>query len=216
MPNVAGDAQRSRSPKAALRYRLLAQRKSLPPSTRQAAAAAIHVTLLSLVRRVRPSTIAGYVPVGAEPGGPELPSVLATTAPVLLPVLLPDGDLDWAPYDGSLTAGPRGLLEPPGPRLGVDAVQTAGLVVVPALAVDRSGMRLGRGGGSYDRVLDRLATDVLTVALLNDGELLDAVPTEPHDRPVRAVITPSGGLALSPGTEWTNDLGWRTIGTRRL
>ena len=203
MPDFAGGARRPPSPKTALRDRLLAQRKSLTPSARQAAAAAIHVTLLSLVRRMRPSTIAAYVPVGTEPGGPDLPSVLAATARVLLPVLLPDGELDWAAYDGSLAASPRGLLEPPGPRLGVDAVRNATLVVVPALAVDRSGMRLGRGGGSYDRVLARLAPGVLTVALLNDGELLDAVPAEKHDQPVRAVITPGGGLALSPGGEWT-------------
>ena len=204
MPDFAGGAETSRSPKTPLRNRLLAQRKSLPPSTCRAAATAVHATLLSLVRRVRPSTIAAYVPIGREPGGPDLPSVLAATAQVLLPVLLPDGDLDWAAYEGPLVAGPRGLLQPPGRRLGVDAVRKATLVVVPALAVDRSGMRLGRGGGSYDRVLARLGADVLTVALLNDGELLDAVPAEAHDRPVRAVITPTGGLRLSPSTEWTN------------
>jgi 5-formyltetrahydrofolate cyclo-ligase len=204
MPDFPVGAQIPRSPKVALRNRLLAQRKTLTPSARQAAAAAVHATLLSVVRRVRPSTIAAYVPVGAEPGGPDLPSVLAATAQLLLlPVLLPDGDLDWVVYEGPLDAGPRGLLEPPGPRLGVDAVRSAALVIVPALAVDRSGMRLGRGGGSYDRVLARLADDVLTIALLNDGEMLDAVPAEPHDRPVRAVITPTGGLTLSPGAEWT-------------
>jgi 5-formyltetrahydrofolate cyclo-ligase len=203
MPDFAGDAQRPRSPKAALRNRLLAQRKSLTPSARQAAATAVHATLLSLVRRLRPPTIAGYVPVGTEPGGPDLPFVLAPEARLLLPVLLADGDLDWAVYDGSLAAGPRGLLQPTGPRLGTDAIRDAALVVVPALAVDRSGMRLGRGGGSYDRAIARLPTGVLTVALLNDAELLDAVPAEPHDRPVRAVITPSGGLTLSPDPEWT-------------
>ena len=85
-------------------------------------------------------------------------------------------------------AGPRGLLQPPGPRLGVDAIRNATLVVVPALAVDRSGRRLGRGGGSYDRVLARLSAGVLTVALLNDEELLDAVPAEAHDRPVGAAL----------------------------
>ena len=203
MPDLAGGAQIPRSPKVALRDRLLAQRRSLTPSARHTAAVAVHATLLSLVRRIRPPTVAAYVPVGAEPGGGDLPVVLASTGRLLLPVLLPDGDLDWAAYDGSLTAGPRGLLEPPGPRLGGDAVRDATLVVVPALAVDRSGMRLGRGGGSYDRVLARLPTDALTVALLNDGELLDAVPAEAHDRPVWAAITPSGGLTLSPGAEWT-------------
>jgi 5-formyltetrahydrofolate cyclo-ligase len=203
MPDLAGRKEIPRSPKTSLRDRLLAQRKTLSPSARQAAAVAVHTTLLSLVRRVRPSTIAAYAPIGGEPGGSDLPSVLAAIAEVLLPVVLPDGDLDWAAYRGSLVTGPRGLLQPPGPRLGVEAVRHATLVVVPALAVDRSGMRLGRGGGSYDRVLARLAADVLTVALLNDGELLDAVPAEEHDRPVWAVITPGGGLTLSAGTEWT-------------
>jgi 5-formyltetrahydrofolate cyclo-ligase len=203
MPDFAAQAERSRSPKAALRDRLLAQRMSLTPSARRADATAVHATLLSLVRRVRPSTIAAYVPVGTEPGGPDLPALLASAARLLLPVLLADNDVDWAAYDGSWAADARGLLRPTGPRLGVDAVREATLVVVPALAVDRSGMRLGRGGGSYDRVLARLPAGVLTVALLNDGELLDAVPTEAHDRPVRAAITPSGGLTLSPGTGWT-------------
>jgi 5-formyltetrahydrofolate cyclo-ligase len=203
MPDFADGAHDCRRAKAALRDRLLAQRKSMSPLARNAATAAVHATLLSLVRRIRPSTIAAYVPVGAEPGGPDLPAVLAAEARLLLPVLRADGDLDWAAYDGALLDGPRGLLQPPGPRLGVDAVRDATLIVVPALAVDRSGVRLGRGGGSYDRVLARLSAGVLSVALLNDGELLDAVPAEAHDRPVGAAITPSGGLALSPGAEWT-------------
>jgi 5-formyltetrahydrofolate cyclo-ligase len=203
MPDFADAAHELRRAKAALRDRLLAQRRLVPPPARHAAAAAVHVSLLSLMGRVRPSTVAAYVPVGAEPGGPDLPAVLAAAARLLLPVLRPDGDLDWARYDGTLVAGPRGLLHPPGSRLGVDAVRDAALVIVPAVAVDRSGMRLGRGGGSYDRVLARLPAGVLTVALLNDGELLDAVPAEAHDRRVGAAITPSGGLALSPGAEWT-------------
>ena len=201
MPDFADSARDPGRAKAALRNRLLAQRRSLSPPARQAAAAAVHAALLSLVRRVRPSMVAAYVPVGAEPGGPDLPAVLSAAVPVLLPVLRPDSDLDWAGYDGTLVAGPRGLLQPPGRRLGVDAVRDATLVVVPALAVDRAGMRLGRGGGSYDRVLVRLPAGVLTVALLNDGELLDAVPAEAHDRPVAAVITPSGGLTLRPAGE---------------
>jgi 5-formyltetrahydrofolate cyclo-ligase len=114
-------------------------------------------------------------------------------AKVLLPALLPGGDLDWVTYEGTLQPGPRGLLEPAGPRLGVDAVRTAQLVIVPALAVDRSGLRLGRGGGSYDRALSRLS-DQVTVALLYDDELIDSVPAEPHDRRVRAAITPAAGL----------------------
>ena len=111
---------------------------------------------------------------------------------------LPDGDLDWAAYDGTLAPGPLGVLEPAGPRLGPNAVAACDLVLVPALLVDRAGRRLGRGGGCYDRALAR-ATG-LTVALLHDGEWVEHVPTEPHDIPVQAVVTPSTGLVrLSAG-----------------
>jgi 5-formyltetrahydrofolate cyclo-ligase len=198
MSDLTGDAEKSRAAKIALRGRLLTQRRSLTPSERASAATALQDQMLALVRREGPSTIAAYVPVGAEPGGPALPSVLATVARVLLPVLLPSGELDWAEYAGSLVAGPRGLLEPPGPRCGVDAVRSADLILVPALAVDRRGMRIGRGGGSYDRALERAGATPLIVALLHDGELLPSVPVEPHDRPVHGVLTPAGFVRLAP------------------
>src|SRR5262249_54804705 len=72
---------------------------------------------------------------------------------VLLPVLRPDMDLDWASYEGpdSLRAGPRGLTEPAEPPRGIAAVSRADLVIVPALAVDRRGVRLRRGGGRHAR-----------------------------------------------------------------
>ena len=76
--------------------------------------------------------------------------------------------------------------------LGVQTVAEADLVLVPALAVGADGTRLGRGGGSYDRALARVPAGVPVVALLYDGELLPAVPSEPHDRRVTAVVTPSG------------------------
>jgi 5-formyltetrahydrofolate cyclo-ligase len=197
MPDFARDAEGRRAAKIALRDRLLAVRRSMTASDRQSASASLQATLLALVRAQQPSTIAAYVPVGSEPGGSDLPSVLASAGRLLLPVLLDSGDLDWAAYEESLSTGPRGLRQPTGERLGADAVREASLVIVPAVAVDRSGVRLGRGGGSYDRVLARLDRVTLTVALLYDGELVDSVPAEPHDRTVQAVITPSGGLSPS-------------------
>jgi 5-formyltetrahydrofolate cyclo-ligase len=74
------------------------------------------------------------------------------------------------------------------------------VLFVPALAVDRRGNRLGRGGGSYDRALSRVPRRALVVALLYDGELVDELPTEPHDRPVNAVVTPGGGLVRITGS----------------
>ncbi len=109
---------------------------------------------------------------------------------VVLPLTLPDRDLDWRSADDP-GAGP----------LGLGAIAGASVVVVPALAVDRGGSRLGQGGGSYDRALARCRPDTLVVALVHDDEVLDtgAVPVGPHDMGVDAVVTPSAGWArLSP------------------
>jgi 5-formyltetrahydrofolate cyclo-ligase len=176
---------------------MLTDRRALSSEERHDRASQLQDQVLSLVRRERPATVAAYVPVGPEPGGPDLPRVLAAAgARVLLPVLLPDNDLDWAVYTGDLTPGRLGLSEPAGPRLGVDGLRSADLILVPALAVDRSGRRMGRGGGSYDRALIRAAAPV--IALLHDNELISEVPAEPHDRPVHGVITPTGGYVTLP------------------
>ena len=89
--------------------------------------------------------------------------------------------------------GRFGLLEPAGPRLGPGALAAADVVVVPALAVDRRGARLGRGRGYYDRALAHARPGAVLVAVVFDDELVDALPAEPHDRRVSAVVTPSGG-----------------------
>lgn len=142
-------------------------------------------------------TVAAYVSVGSEPGTRVLLDALrARGVRVLLPVLLADNDLDWAPYEGAgrLVRAGRGLLEPDGGRLGPEAVLEADVVLLPGLAADGRGMRLGRGGGSYDRVLARLAAagaHPALVVLLYDDEVVAQVPEEPHDHPVDVVVTPA-------------------------
>ncbi|MFR9777078.1 5-formyltetrahydrofolate cyclo-ligase [Micromonospora sp. MS34] len=200
MPEFSDEADVLQKAKRDLRIARLVHRRSLTAPQRAEAAARIQAELVSLVRRLGPARMTAYVPVASEPGGADLPDVLraalAPEAELLLPVLRDDLDLDWAGYPGagSLRAAGRGLREPVGPLLGPAAVAGAGLVVVPALAVDRRGFRLGRGGGSYDRALARVPATTLTVALLHDGEFLGTVPGEAHDLPVHAVITPAGGL----------------------
>ncbi|GAA2270561.1 MULTISPECIES: 5-formyltetrahydrofolate cyclo-ligase [Kitasatospora] len=188
--------------KAELRSRLLADRRALSPEWRETAAAALSEHAVELAGPGQ--TVAAYVSVGTEPGTrPLLDALRGRGVRVLLPVLLPDNDLDWAEYQGPERLAPagRGLLEPTGQRLGPDAVCGAALVLLPGLAVDRRGLRLGRGGGSYDRVLARLArarAHPLLATLLYDAELLEAVPAEPHDRPVHAVVTPSAVHRFGP------------------
>jgi 5-formyltetrahydrofolate cyclo-ligase len=116
---------------------------------------------------------------------------------VLLPVVLPDGVLDWTEDAGEANQLPsRGIggPEPIGPRLGPEAVREVDVMLIPALAVDTLGRRLGQGVGYYDRVLAMLSPAIPVIALVHEEEVLDAavepIPTEPHDLPVHAVATP--------------------------
>lgn len=178
--------------KLALRDQLLTARGRLPVADLADRAARISDHLLASDEVRRAATVAAYVSVGREPGtGLVLDALRAAGKRVILPVLLPDNDLDWATYDSpaSLASARRGLLEPTTPTLGTDAVATADVVLVPGLAVDRTGMRLGRGGGSYDRALGRVPVGTFTCVVLNEAELLDEVPAEAHDRRVVAAVT---------------------------
>jgi 5-formyltetrahydrofolate cyclo-ligase len=183
--------------KAAFRSQLLAGRRALTDDQRVAAGRQLRDAVLAAPETQMAGTVAAYISVGTEPDTRGLVFALWKRGTyVLLPLLRPDRDLDWASYEGpdSLAAGPHGLLEPTEATRGVTAITSADLVLVPALAADRSGNRLGRGGGSYDRALARVGPSVLTVALLYDGELLDEVPAGPHDQPVRCVAVPSKGM----------------------
>jgi 5-formyltetrahydrofolate cyclo-ligase len=187
--------------KAALRRRLLADRARLTPDQRAAAGRALREAVLELPQVQMAGTIAAYYSLSSEPDTHGLVYALWKRGGyVLLPLLRPDADLDWASYEGpdSLRPGPRGLAEPAEPPRGMDAVARADLVLVPALAVDRGGVRLGRGGGSYDRALARVGPGIPTIALLYDGELLDKVPADDHDQRVRLVARPSAGITNLP------------------
>ncbi|MEV4942166.1 5-formyltetrahydrofolate cyclo-ligase [Streptomyces zaomyceticus] len=192
------------SEKTVLRSRLLAARAALTAESLAHTAASLAHRGLELAELAGASTVAAYVSVGREPGTRALLDALhARGVRVLLPVLLPDNDLDWAVYEGPerLAKAGRGLLEPVGPRLGPEAVCAADAVLLPGLAVDGRGMRLGRGGGSYDRVLARLTragTDPALVVLLYADEVVARVPEEPHDHPVHAVVTPEGVTRFTP------------------
>ena len=186
------------------RRRVLTARRAVPVAVREAEALALPEWLDSASRSHSlglPGTVCAYWPVGAEPGSPALLDGLARRGcRVLLPVVRPRGPLDWAEYVGaeSLRAGVLGLREPTGPRLGCAVIATAVLVLVPALAVDRHGARLGRGGGHYDRTLPLAAPGTPLVAIVRDDEVLASLPVQPHDVPVTAALTPGRGLLPLP------------------
>ncbi|MDO0933868.1 5-formyltetrahydrofolate cyclo-ligase [Streptomyces sp. DG2A-72] len=185
-----------------LRRGFITVRSSLTADDLREAAEALGERALELPELAQARTVAAYVSVGSEPGTLALLDALrARGARVLLPALLPDNDLDWGSYSGADSlarvqhGGRMALFEPTGERLGPDAVTGADVVLLPGLAVDARGMRLGRGGGSYDRVLARLeraGAHPALVVLLYDSEVVERVPAQAHDRPVHAVVTPSG------------------------
>jgi 5-formyltetrahydrofolate cyclo-ligase len=187
--------------KVALRDQLLTARRRQPLAAIPLNATTIAAHLMDTEEVRRAATVAAYVSVSLEPGtGPVIEQLHALGRRVILPVLRPDDDLDWAAYTGpdGLVAARRGLLEPVGPRLGVEAIATADVVLCPGVAVDRTGMRLGRGGGSYDRALGRVPVGTFVCTLLYDGEIVDRVPAAAHDRRVNAVVTQKGVTRFPP------------------
>jgi 5-formyltetrahydrofolate cyclo-ligase len=185
--------------KSALRERLQAARRQVADDVRAAEARMLSGHLELAVTGA--STVCAYVPVGAEPGSIEMLDVLLRRAGrVLLPVARTTGDdeplpLRWGEYrSGRLAQGRWGLLEPQEPWLPESALAEAGLVLVPALAVDRRGVRLGRGRGFYDRSLAHRDPQARLMAVVRDEELVDELPADRHDVAMTHALTPRAGV----------------------
>lgn len=178
--------------KAAWRASLLAARRALAGSERAEQARLLAETVRTCALG---ETVCAYLPVGSEPGDVSMLDALrAGGAQVLLPVI--DGPvLNWAPYDGRLREAEFGLQEPRAAPLGHGAIATATAMLVPALAVDGAGVRIGKGGGYYDRTLAELrASACPLIAVVRDEEVVEQLPAEPHDVRMTHALTPNAGL----------------------
>uniref|UniRef100_UPI0039779573 5-formyltetrahydrofolate cyclo-ligase n=1 Tax=[Mycobacterium] appelbergii TaxID=2939269 RepID=UPI0039779573 len=190
--------------KTELRAAVVRARRALPRQQRDAEALALCRWLPALVGPAH--TVCAYVPVGSEPGSPALlDALLELGVRVLLPVARHDADgvplpLQWGEYrPDALIAAEFGLREPSPPWLPADAAREAQVIVVPALAVDRTGTRLGRGAGFYDRTLGSAAAGTRLVAVVRDDELVDTLPAEPHDVRMTHALTPTNGIVALGG-----------------
>jgi 5-formyltetrahydrofolate cyclo-ligase len=185
VPGIAAD-------KAALRRVVLTARARLPDAQRRADAAAAVAQALELPELSGARVVAAYVATGDElPTEGLLDALLHRGLQVIVPVLGPLGGLEWAPYDGpaGLVDGRRGTRHP---RTDVRLpLSSADVVVVPGVAFDVEGRRVGRGGGSYDRALAGLSPRPPVLALARDEEVVSHVPVEPHDVCVSIVVTPT-------------------------
>lgn len=181
--------------KQLLRSSIRDHRKSRPAKEATSAAARIAEHAVELLDGVR---CAGAY--AARPGEPDTAALLhaldTAGVRILLPMLGAGLRRDWADYhpgDSLEVRAPGRPPDPEGPGLGEDALKFADIVFAPALSVDSQGIRLGQGGGWYDRVLQHVRPQVKVFAVLYDDERSeDPLPRAEHDRPVDGVLTPSG------------------------
>ena len=192
--------------KTEIRAGLLAARRGVPDEVRAAEARSICEHLAEIVGP--DDVVCAYVPVGAEPGSPAMVDRLRDLcARVLLPVTRTGDDgsplpLRWGDYiPGKLVAARFGLREPAEPWMEPEAVASASVVLVPALAVDRHGVRLGRGGGYYDRSLALCAAHTRLVAVVRDDEVVEELPSDPHDVLMTHALTPRRGAIALGGVQ---------------
>ncbi len=183
-----------------LRRAIRTHRQARTPRQRADAAVAFADVLESVPAVRDAATVACYAARSIEPGTLVLLERLAARgARVLLPVLGAGLARDWAAYEAGEVMRERAPGRPPepsGPALGAGAVADADVVIVPALAIDTAGRRLGHGGGWYDRVLTLVPDGVTIIAMVFPEEVYDAetrpLPSERHDVNVHAVATTEG------------------------
>jgi len=185
-----------------LRRQVRARRAHRSARRRAEVAEQLAAVVLTIPEVSAARCVSVYASRPTEPGtGPLIEALAARGVRLLLPVLGAGLQRDWGEYAGPddlRERAPGRPPEPSGPPLGAAALTDADVVLVPALAVDAAGGRLGQGGGWYDRVLAHVRPDAPVVALVHEDEVLDIVPREAHDLAVTAVATPDG---------------WRRLGT---
>jgi 5-formyltetrahydrofolate cyclo-ligase len=179
--------------KRALRAELRERRQNLTSTEREVATIGLTENLQSLVLGLSARSISCYLSGRNEPNTrPFLNWAAAEGVRVLLPVSRDDGLLDWTVGDGEAEIeGVAGMPEAAGELLGPIAINDVDLIIVPAAAVDATGLRMGWGMGYYDKTLGSMENCPPVYAVLNDSEVVDEVPRELHDQPVDGVVTPA-------------------------
>lgn len=189
------------SAKRALRAELRERRNTMSQSARDAAAAGVRTQLDLLVDRLGVRSMSCFLSTTTEPGTREfVDAAVERGIRVLLPITRADGLLDWAvaTADADIAEGLFGMPEPVADVLGPIAVNDVDLLVIPAAAVARDGMRLGWGRGYFDKTIGSMEGCPPVYAVVFDSEVLDEVPFDALDQPVSGIVTPTQTLTLAP------------------
>ncbi|TDW29415.1 5-formyltetrahydrofolate cyclo-ligase [Cryobacterium psychrophilum] len=184
--------------KRALRAELRERRQNLTSREREAATAGFTENLQSLVIDLSARSLACYLSARSEPNTrPFLNWAQTQGLRVLLPISRDDGLLDWTVGDNEEEIeGLSGVPEAVGELLGPIAINDVDLIIVPAAAVDASGLRMGWGRGYFDKTLGSMEKCPPVYAVVFDNEYLEKVPREVHDQPVNGLVTPTRIIAF--------------------
>ncbi|WP_022885694.1 5-formyltetrahydrofolate cyclo-ligase [Glaciibacter superstes] len=179
--------------KRALRAELRERRQNLTSIEKESAAAGFTDNLQSLVTDLSARSISCYLSAQNEPGTrPFLNWAETEGIRILFPVSREDGLLDWTVgEEHEEYEGIAGTPEPVGELLGPIAINDVDLIIVPAAAIDSTGMRIGWGRGYYDKTLGSMEKCPPVYAVVYDNEFIEEVPKELHDQPVNGVVTPT-------------------------
>jgi 5-formyltetrahydrofolate cyclo-ligase len=183
--------------KQELRRTLRAHCGSLAPDARLRASEDATSRLLALPELAAPDTVALYAATAgeADPVG-ALGVLVGRGFRVVFPrVVGPELEFAAIREAAELRPGHRGIAEPTGPTVELAEVD---VIVVPGLGFDPDGMRLGRGGGHYDRTLSRLPASAVRVGFCYDFQVVERVPQAPFDQPVDVIVTDRRVIRTSP------------------
>ncbi|MFV0319615.1 MAG: 5-formyltetrahydrofolate cyclo-ligase [Microbacterium sp.] len=187
--------------KRALRAELRERRQLLSERQRDQTTAGLTAQLDALVAAHGAQSVSCFLSTLTEPDTRQF--IVGATARgirVLLPIMRADGLLDWAVHDSGaeIVEAAMGVPEPVAEVLGPIAVGEVDLMLIPAAAVDRTGMRLGWGRGYFDKTLGSMERRPPVYAVVFDSEFVDEVPSDAHDERVNGVVTPTRTVGLSP------------------
>lgn len=176
-----------------LRQEVTARRATRTPAELALAGMAIASHAESFAALAGAKQVACYLSMGSEPDTSALISSLwARHIDVRVPIALPDRSMQWADFGPRTptTTSRLGIAEPNGERRDSRSLAECQIAIIPALAVDHRGQRLGRGAGYYDRALADYPG--IVIAVVFDDEIFESIPAEDHDRPVDHAFAPSG------------------------
>lgn len=187
-----------RAAKRRLRREIESRRRAVTGEQRARASREIVRHVLLMPEYVSASRIVAYVATAEEASLAELLDVVRASGRTLLLPRIEGDALAFVPADDleALRVGSYGLREPTGSP--VDALAETDLALVPGVAFDRRGGRLGRGGGFYDRSLPRGHATPYLIGVALHLQLVACVPREPHDRGVDAIVTEAGVVRVAP------------------